>query len=273
MNTLSSANENTLLDTNERSNSYTLSSANENTLLDTNDRSNSNTLLDTNESLCSNTLSSANENTLLNTNERSNSNTCYFCYESHSCRNCPIEAMVAPYMKKIIGIHMENFVADTLFCPKCNNNGLILLGNHTPSLDIICNNCCTNFEVKSKCLSIDKLPTDLMLHHGNYFDYISRQESGLDFLIIIYKVNRKMKMIEIRKILYIPNEIIKEQSHFKVVQKYNSSMSTIYIKDYTKLPEIKLNCRYNYNFTNDIIELYENQYLIYEPNPHIRSHL
>ena len=154
---------------------------------------------------------------------------------------------------------METFVANRLYCPHCMIQSLRLLGNHTPSLDIVCDNCHTNFEVKSKCLSVNSLPNDLILHHGNYFDYINRQQKGLDFIIIIYKVDRKTKMIEIRKILYIPNEKIHENSHFKVVQKSDSSMSTIYITDYTKLTEIKLNRIYNYNFSNDIKLLFDNK--------------
>jgi hypothetical protein len=181
-------------------------------------------------------------------------NKCYFCNGKHSCRNCPVEQMVAPYMKKIVGIHMESFVANKLCCPRCNKQSLRLLGNHTPSLDIVCDNCYTNFEVKSKCLSIPILPKDLMLNHGNYFDYINRQREGLDFIIIIYKVDRKTKMIEIRNILHVANDTIctNNNNNFIVEKNSNNSMSKIFITDYTKLNQIKLHSIYNYNFSTNI---------------------
>ncbi len=185
-----------------------------------------------------------------------NKHKCFFCNGLHSCRNCPIESKIAPYMKKIIGQHMENFVATKLTCPRCYKSNLKLLGNHTPSLDIICTNCCTNYEVKSKCLSVDILPKNLILHHGNYFDYLSRQSNGLDFIIIIYKVNRISKIIQIRKILHILNESIQmPNNNFLVEQDSKSSLSKIYIDDYTKCNEIKIQDSYNYNFTNDVENL------------------
>jgi len=183
---------------------------------------------------------------------------CFFCNGSHSCRNCPIESKIAPFMKKIIGQHMENFTATKLLCPRCSKPSLKRLGNHTPSLDIICMNCCTNFEVKSKCLSVDILPKDLILHHGNYFDYLSRQSNGLDFIIIIYKVNRISKIIQIRKILHILNENIYKTNtptNFYITPDMKSPLSKIHIEDHTKLNEIKISDNYNYNFTNDIKNL------------------
>ena len=187
-------------------------------------------------------------------------NKCFYCNGSHSCRNCPIELKIAPYMKKIIGQHMETFAATKIACPRCNKPSMKRLGNHTPSLDIICTNCCTNFEVKSKCLSVNILPKDLILHHGNYFDYLARQSKGLDFIIIIYKVDRISKIIQIRKILHILNENIKTKidnspTNFCINPEYKSPLSKIYIGDYTKLNEIKINNNYNYNFTNDIKNL------------------
>jgi len=181
---------------------------------------------------------------------------CFYCNGLHSCRNCPIESKIAPYMKKIIGLHMENFAANKLTCPRCYKSSMKLLGNHAPSLDMVCTNCCTNYEIKSKCLSINILPKDLILHHGNYFDYLSRQTNGLDFIIIIYKVDRISKMIQIRKILHILNEnICKKPNNFHIEPDTKSSLSKIYISDYTKFNEIKINDNYNYNFTNDINNL------------------
>ena len=180
---------------------------------------------------------------------------CHYCNGNHSCRNCPIESLVAPHMKKIVGKHMESFVANELECPRCHNMTLQLLGNHSPSLDIVCNHCETNFEVKSKCISANTIPNDLILNHGNYFDYLNRQESGLDFIAIIYGVDRKTKVITIRKVFHIPNEMILEKKDFKIVKKTNSTLSDIIIPNNTVLPNITPKMQYSYDFADSIIDI------------------
>lgn len=179
---------------------------------------------------------------------------CYYCHGNHSCRQCPVEFIVAPYMKQIIGIHMETFVANKLKCPRCNKT-LHLVGNHSPSLDIICNHCKTNFEVKSKCISAPKIPKDLILNHGNYFDYVHRQDSGLDFIIIIYGVDRTTKTITIRKVFHVPDKMVQQKIHFNVVKKTNSSMSDIIIPNNEILVNITPNHPYSYDFTNNINQI------------------
>lgn len=185
--------------------------------------------------------------------------TCYYCKGNHSCRDCPTETKIAPFMKKIVGMHMEYFVANELKCPRCNCVSLRLLGNHTPSLDIICDNCIANFEVKSKCLSVNNIPKDLTLSHGNYFNYLSRQHQGLDFIIIIYGVDRATKIINIRKVLYASDSFIKNNVYFKVLKKPTATMSDIRISDYTKLSEIVLDQSYAYDFSQTIAEITTNE--------------
>jgi hypothetical protein len=158
-------------------------------------------------------------------------------------------------MKKIVGKHMESFVANELECPRCKNMTLQLLGNHSPSLDIVCNHCETNFEVKSKCISANVIPNDLILNHGNYFDYLSRQESGLDFIVIIYGVDRKTKIITIRKVFHVPNEIILEKKHFKVVKKINSTLSDIIIPNNMVLQNITPKMQYHYDFSESVADV------------------
>ena len=180
---------------------------------------------------------------------------CYYCSGNHSCRNCPIETIVAPHMKKIVGQHMEKFVANELFCPQCNNMTLGRIGNHLPSLDIICTNCSTKFEVKSKCISAKTIPTDLILNHGNYFDYIARQSDKLNFIIIIYGVNRRSKIITIRKVLHVPHDTVKQKTIFTVVKKSTSTLSDIIIPDYTKLYDITPTLDFGYDFSDNIIAI------------------
>tara|TARA_Y100000590_G_C15724361_1_gene1014651 strand:+ start:1566 stop:2144 length:579 start_codon:yes stop_codon:yes gene_type:complete len=159
--------------------------------------------------------------------------TCHFCGGNHNCRECPIEKKVAPQLKKIIGKKMEQYVS-FLPCPCCRLKSLFLLNDNSPSLDIICsnNNCGKKFEVKSKCLSCKDLPNDLIINHGNYECYMKRQQEGLDFIVVIYKVDRINKISTIRKIIHIPDNDIKTNTNFNVVQK--NRYCNILIKDHTK---------------------------------------
>jgi hypothetical protein len=47
---------------------------------------------------------------------------------------------------------------------------------------------------------------------------MERQNDRLDFIIVIYKVDRKKKISEIRKIIHIPDKEIKNSNNFSVVQ-------------------------------------------------------
>jgi hypothetical protein len=163
---------------------------------------------------------------------------CYFCNGNHICRNCPIEEKLAPVLKKKVGKFMEHYVANNLDCPLCKKRELRVLGNNSPSLDIICDNCDKNIEVKSKCLSVKKLPADVHLPHGNFSEYFERQKSGLDFIIVIYSVNRVKKEINIRKVLYMNDNIIKNGEVVKVERRDSSNLSTIKINNINS-PKIK----------------------------------
>lgn len=156
---------------------------------------------------------------------------CHFCNGNHNCRDCPVEKKVAPKLKKIMGKKIEMYVS-TLSCPCCRQKSLKLLDDNSPSLDIICHNCSKKFEVKSKCLSCKELPNDLIINHGNYEYYLKRQAEGLDFIIVIYKVDRINKISEIRKVIHIPDNDIKIGNNFSVVK--NNRHCNILIKDHTK---------------------------------------
>jgi hypothetical protein len=159
---------------------------------------------------------------------------CYFCGEDHTCRDCPLELQMAPVLKKKVGTMMEHYVANNFTCPSCNKKDLRVIGNHSPSLDIVCK-CGKKIEVKSKCLSISKLPTDIMLPHGSYIDYVNRLKGGLDLFIIIYGVDRIKKIIKIREVLYATHTMLTDGSNINVIKRNDNGLSTITIKDRTKL--------------------------------------
>lgn len=178
---------------------------------------------------------------------------CYFCGENHACRNCPKELAMAPIFKKKVGNMMEYWVANNFNCPECGQKSLKVIGNHTPSLDIICDHCNNKFEVKSKCLSVSKLPTDIKLPHGSYIDYVHRLNDGLNLIVIIYGVDRVKKMINIREVVYADNNDLKNKEIVSVEQRENSNLSNINIKNKHKL--VKLNME-----TDNTILSFKNEY-------------
>lgn len=177
---------------------------------------------------------------------------CYFCGGSHLCRECPQETLLAPILKKYIGSIMEDFIGDNFCCPSCGKKTMTVLGNHSPSLDIVCQNCQRKFEVKSKCLSVNNLPKDINLPHGNYEDYKKRQNSGLDLFVIIYKVDRVNKKITIREVLYSKNSEILKNDNVQVVQRKRSHLSTICIKNRNLITKMKLEKLYQFDFSSII---------------------
>ena len=179
---------------------------------------------------------------------------CFFCGDNHICKDCPLEVAVAPILKKFIGNIMENFIGDNYNCPHCNGK-LEVLGNHTPSLDIVCKDCNYNYEVKSKCLSIKKIPNDLQLPHGNYNEYKERQNKGLDIFIIIYGVNRLEKKINIREIYHIKNKEIINNNNITVYKRENSNLSFIQINNNKLLNKMEIKSP-NIFYFNNIIDHY-----------------
>jgi len=152
---------------------------------------------------------------------------CDFCgSENHTSKFCQHEATYGPIYRLAIGKWAETFVSQ-LKCPKCKTNNLKELNDNSPSLDIICSACNQKIEVKSKCLSVNKLPNDIYLPHGNFIKYEERKTENLDFVIVIYGVNRKSKTFFVRKILYIPNKDLNNSKKISVVKNNNSSI--IYI--------------------------------------------
>jgi hypothetical protein len=165
---------------------------------------------------------------------------CFFCGGNHACRSCPIEYTMAPILRKKVGNIMEYYIADNLECPECHVRKLKVIGNHTPSLDIICSHCNNKFEVKSKCLSVNNLPNDIKLPHGSYVDYVYRLEEGLNLIVIIYGVDRIKKLITIREVLYANNNLLKKINIVEVSKRIDNNLSTIMIKNKEKLVKLKI---------------------------------
>jgi len=179
---------------------------------------------------------------------------CYFCNGNHACRDCPLEATMAPILRKKVGNMMEYYVAENLKCHECGQEKkLRVIGNHTPSLDLVCSCCHKKFEVKSKCLSVAKLPNDINLPHGSYIDYVSRLEEGLNLIVIIYGVDRVKKLITVREVLYAKNQELKDSSIVEVLKRNDNNLSTIMIKNKKNLSKLSLQTENTVlTFKNDV---------------------
>lgn len=185
---------------------------------------------------------------------------CYFCSENHTCRECPLEAEMAPILKKKVGTLMEHYIANNFLCPECNKNTLNVIGNNSPSLDIVCKECSKKIEVKSKCLSVNHLPNDIRLHHGSYYDFMNRLDNGLDLFVVIYGVDRIKKILKIREVLYIPTISLKNSNTIEILKRNDNNLSTILIKDRISLKQMNIpNKDKTIDFGDEIINYLRNK--------------
>jgi hypothetical protein len=188
-------------------------------------------------------------------NDYNKSIKCYFCNGNHACRDCPKEAELAPTFRKRVGGMFEYWTADNIKCQNCNCKTLKVIGNHTPSLDLICQNpeCNKKYEVKSKCLSVSKLPSDIKLPHGSYNDYLYRLKEGLNLIVIIYGVDRVKKTISIREVIYANNDDLLNENLIEVEKRTDSNLSTIMIKNKNLLNKLQLDTQNTcLSFQNDV---------------------
>ena len=179
---------------------------------------------------------------------------CYYCNGNHYSRACPIEKKKSTKLKKKVGKYMEGYYSRNYSCIRCGCENLIVKGDRSPSWDLTCLQCGNILEIKSKCLSAKKIPQYIVLHHGSFKHYEKRQENGLDFVVIIYRVNRSSKEVFIREIMYFRNEQIKNKDIFVVKPNDNSQLSKIYINNREDPRIIKLNLpdQSKINFTEQV---------------------
>lgn len=194
--------------------------------------------------------------------QRKNTIKCYYCNGNHVSRKCQLEVLMAPILKKKIGIFMEHYIADNIKCPECKKKSLKVLGDERPSLDIICNFCNNMFEVKSKCLSVPNIPEDISLPHGTYNDFIKRINDGLNLIVIIYGVDRINKVVHVRDVIYANNRILKNAKLINISRQTNSRLSNILIQNRFGLNKLEL-IEPNQSFSfYDEIESYKNTQLL-----------
>ena len=189
-------------------------------------------------------------------------NICIFCNSyAHTNKECNLEKSLAPYLKKNVGRFMEFYISNNFCCPKCKTNSLLVLDNNTPSLDIVCKNCNQIIEVKSKCISASIVPKDIYCFSGNYNKFLNNINNGLNLIIVIYGVDRKLKEITIRQIYYISNEKLQNNNIIEIKKKQDSSSSIIFIKNRMILDKIIINVNKIISFDNCINILQQKLYI------------
>jgi hypothetical protein len=187
--------------------------------------------------------------------------TCSFCGDQHLTRECPLENKMSSFLKKKVGMLMEHYVANNFFCPNCNRKSLTVIGTHSPSLDIKCSRvkCNRIIEVKSKCLSVHTLPSDLTVPHGNYNEFLERINQKLDVILVIYGIDRFKKEIQIREVMYLSNKILRNPEFVEIEKRPDSSLSIIKVFNQPFVPRVVIpESDRIYNFSSDIME-FKNQ--------------
>jgi transcription elongation factor Elf1 len=168
---------------------------------------------------------------------------CEFCNKpGHTSRTCIYENMYKKIYRLAIGKWAEIYVS-YFPCPRCKSQSLVELNDNSPSLDIVCFNCDQKIEVKSKCLSVDNLPTNLYLPHGNYNKFIDRKSEGLDMIILIYGVDRRSKTYFVRRVLYIDNDNLHDTSIIRIERNSGVESSQIIIPDINNIVELSVDLR------------------------------
>ena len=124
----------------------------------------------------------------------------------------------------------------------------------------VCNNCGKCYEIKSKCLSCERLPEKLYLTHGNYDYYLDRQEEVLDFFILIYKVNRQTKEIIIRKVFHVSDNDIRNYNNFIIKPDDDNYHCNIIINNHNLFQENKKVKNYKISMVNEINTLFKDIY-------------
>ena len=176
---------------------------------------------------------------------------CNFCGQNHGSRDCNNEKLAKHILKLRVGSVMEQIVEKCINCPNCLKNygfycdndipcSLKRLGNNTPSLDLECQYCGLKVEVKSKCLSVDKLPNNIYCKGGNYNMFTDRiLNEDLNLILIIYSADRKAQEISIREILWIDNSELKKCKNI-LIEEDSKNLSNIVINNINIINKLKL---------------------------------
>lgn len=105
----------------------------------------------------------------------------------------------------------ENWVARNMYCPVCGRNHIIHFKANRPVADFYCDDCKSEFELKSRNGSLGK-----MINDGSYEKMIERINSlnNPDFFFMTYNNNMVTNLLLVPRFFFTP-EIIMERKPLK----------------------------------------------------------
>jgi type II restriction enzyme len=118
---------------------------------------------------------------------------------------------------QIARILSEDWLKDNIYCPSCGNNYLNQFANNSPVADFLCDNCHSEYELKSKK---DELTSKIV--DGAYESMIKRinSENNPHFFFLNYS----NKELAVKNLIVIPkhffiNDIIEKRKPLSIIAK------------------------------------------------------
>jgi len=168
---------------------------------------------------------------------------CYGCGSNdHKLSDCIKHNSQRDLRKENAGKWAENYISKHVMCQKCSNSVSLKPAElFLPSLDCFCSNGCL-YEIKSKCLSVDKMPEYIKINAGEYRTLKRRiLHEGLSIIVLFYAVDEELDIRNIRQVRYIDNENLRKgiaSGYKKTIVGGLSGNRKVVITDGTKKTEI-----------------------------------
>ena len=137
---------------------------------------------------------------------------CFTCKKfGHDIKSCRLHKSLRTERRASAGNWAESFTSNVIPCPRCKDSMLLPVKGKLASLDLQCIKEGCKVEVKSRCLSNNKLPNYVKIHGGEYNNFCRRiLEENLTLIIVIYRVDERNDQRIIRLMLSVDNSLLKK---------------------------------------------------------------
>jgi type II restriction enzyme len=111
---------------------------------------------------------------------------------------------------RIVGEACEEYIKNNLKCARCDSNNFIKCKTNEKSKDLICQNCCQNYQIKAynkserSCDNIKKKKY-LQVLGAEYTTTLNNLHMNIDFIVILYE---RKKNYKIHSVIHIKSENI-----------------------------------------------------------------